>query len=694
MSKEFKRILVTAALPYANGPVHIGHLAGCYLPSDIYVRYQRARKMDIKYVCGSDEHGVPITIRAMKEGISPQQVVDKYHAIIKESFEQMGISFDIYSRTSNPIHHQTSADFFRTLYDKGLFEEKETEQFYDEKAQVFLADRYITGTCPVCGNPGAYGDQCEKCGSTLSPEQLINPRSTLSDAVPVKRTTKHWYFPLQQYEPWLKQWILEEHADWKNNVIGQCKSWLDSGLQSRAMTRDSNWGVKVPLPGAEGKVLYVWFDAPIGYISATKELTPQWADYWCSPDTKLVHFIGKDNIVFHCIIFPSMLKAHGDFVLPDNVPANEFLNIEGEKVSTSRNWAVWVHEYIKDFPGCEDVLRYMLCANAPETKDNDFTWKDFQDRNNNELVAVFGNFVNRTWVLMHKLCGGKVPKLHDTILDEADRRMMDAFDLTRRKVEEAIEQYRFREALYEVIDLARQGNRYMQEKEPWILAKTLAENPANQQQIDNCLHVCLQLCANLAIMVNPFLPFTAKKMCHMMKVVDKMLEWENAGKVKLLSTGYSLREPQLLFRKIEDAEIEAQVQKLKAGATPSPAQTAPEVPSYAAQPVKPEIVYDDFAKLDFRTGIIRAAEKVEKADKLLKLQVDLGFETRTIVSGIALHYPPEAIIGQQVVVVVNLAPRKMRGIESQGMILMAENKDGRLFFVQPSEMINPGSGVS
>jgi methionyl-tRNA synthetase len=694
MSKEFKRILVTAALPYANGPVHIGHLAGCYLPSDIYVRYQRARKMDIRYVCGSDEHGVPITIRAMKEGISPQQVVDKYHAIIKDSFEQMGISFDIYARTSNPVHHQTSADFFRTLYDKGLFEEKETEQFYDEKAQVFLADRYITGTCPVCGNPGAYGDQCEKCGSTLSPEQLINPRSTLSDAVPVKRTTRHWYFPLQQYESWLKQWILEEHADWKNNVIGQCKSWLDSGLQSRAMTRDSNWGVKVPLAGAEGKVLYVWFDAPIGYISATKELTTQWADYWCSPDTKLVHFIGKDNIVFHCIIFPSMLKAHGDFVLPDNVPANEFLNIEGEKVSTSRNWAVWVHEYLKDFPGCEDVLRYMLCANAPETKDNDFTWKDFQDRNNNELVAVFGNFVNRTWVLMHKLCGGKVPKLHDSIPDESDRRMMDAFDLTRRKVEEAIEQYRFREALYEVVDLARQGNRYMQEKEPWILAKTLAENPGNQQQIDNCLHICLQLCANLSIMVNPFLPFTAKKLCHMMKVVDKMLEWENAGKTKLLSTGYSLREPQLLFRKIEDAEIEAQVQKLKAGATPSPAQAAPEVTPVAAQPVKPEIVYDDFAKLDFRTGIIRAAEKVEKADKLLKLQVDLGFETRTIVSGIALHYQPEAIVGQQVVVVVNLAPRKMRGIESQGMILMAENQEGRLFFVQPSEMINPGSGVS
>jgi methionyl-tRNA synthetase len=702
MSKEFKRILVTAALPYANGPVHIGHLAGCYLPSDIYVRYQRARKMDIKYVCGSDEHGVPITIRAMKEGISPQQVVDKYHAIIKESFEQMGISFDIYARTSSPVHHQTSADFFRTLYDKGLFEEKETEQYYDEKAGVFLADRYITGTCPVCQNPNAYGDQCEKCGSTLSPEQLIHPRSTLSDAVPVKKTTKHWYFPLQQYEPWLKQWILEEHADWKNNVIGQCKSWLDSGLQSRAMTRDSNWGVKVPLAGAEGKVLYVWFDAPIGYISATKELTPDWADYWCAPDTKLVHFIGKDNIVFHCIIFPSMLKAHGSFVLPDNVPANEFLNIEGEKVSTSRNWAVWVHEYLKDFPGCEDVLRYTLCANAPETKDNDFTWKDFQDRNNNELVAVFGNFVNRTWVLMHKLCGGKVPRLHDAVLDDADRQMMEAFAITKAKVDEAIGQYRFREALYEVIDLARQGNRYMQEKEPWILAKTLAENPGNQQGIDNCLHVCLQLCANLAILANPFLPFTAKKMCHMMKVVEKMLDWENAGKTKLLSVGYSLREPQLLFRKIEDAEIEAQIDKLKAGskpggsnaATAAPAEPPAPAPADGAEPVRPEIAYDDFAKLDFRTGVIRAAEKVEKADKLLKLQVDLGFETRTIVSGIALHYQPEAIIGQQVVVVVNLAPRKMRGIESQGMILMAENAEGKLFFVQPSEIINPGSRVS
>ncbi len=693
MNKSFNRILVSAALPYANGPVHIGHLAGCYLPADIYVRYQRAKKADIKFVCGSDEHGVPITIRALREGVSPQDIVDRYHAVIKDSFARMGVSFDIYARTSSPVHHQTSADFFRTLYDKGLFEEKETEQYYDEHARVFLADRYITGTCPVCGNPGAYGDQCEKCGSTLSPEQLINPRSTLSDAVPVRKMTKHWYFPLQDYEPWLKQWILEDHAHWKNNVLGQCKSWLDSGLQSRAMTRDSQWGVKVPVEGAEGKVLYVWFDAPIGYISATKELTPQWADYWCREDTKLVHFIGKDNIVFHCIIFPSMLKAHGGFVLPENVPANEFLNIEGDKVSTSRNWAVWVHEYLEDFPGCEDVLRYVLCANAPETKDNDFTWKDFQDRNNSELVAIFGNFVNRTWVLMHKLCGGKVPKLHEDIMDDTDRAMLEAFAITRVKVETAIEQYRFREALYEVIDLARQGNRYMQEKEPWILAKTLSEKPENQKGIDNCLHICLQLTANLAILANPFLPFTAKKMCHMMKVVEKMLDWENAGKTRLLSVGYSLREPQLLFRKIEDGEIEAQVSKLRANAKVA-VQPPAEAPAPAHAPVKPEIVYDDFGKLDLRTGIIRAAGKVEKADKLLKLQVDLGFETRTIVSGIALHFTPEEIVGRQVVVVVNLAPRKMRGIESQGMILMAESADGKLHFVQPADMINPGSGVS
>jgi methionyl-tRNA synthetase len=705
---DFKRYLVTAALPYANGPVHIGHLAGCYLPADIYVRYQRTQKRDIKFIGGSDEHGVPITIRAMKEGVSPQQIVDKYHAQIKESFEQMGISFDIYSRTSNKIHHETAAAFFKKLYDDGLFEEKETEQYYDEKTNTFLADRYITGTCPVCSNPNAYGDQCEKCGSSLSPEQLINPRSTLSDAVPVKRKTKHWYFPLQNYEPWLKEWILEGHKEWKNNVYGQCKSWLDSGLQSRAMTRDSNWGVKVPLPGTEGKVLYVWFDAPIGYISATKELTATWNDYWCKEDTKLVHFIGKDNIVFHCIIFPAMLKAHGGFVLPDNVPANEFLNIEGDKVSTSRNWAVWVHEYIKDFPGCEDVLRYVLCSNAPETKDNDFTWKDFQERNNSELVSIFGNFVNRTFVLMHKLCAGKVPVLHNDILDEADKNMLAEFEAAKKRVEENLENYKFRDALFEVIDLSRKGNKYMQEKEPWIVAKRLEQDPAQQKVIDNCLHICLQLTANLAILINPFLPFTAKKMLHLMKVVDKMLDWENAGKTKLLSVGYSLRAPELLFRKIENEEIEAQIAKLKAGLV-KPKQEDESQASIATgtdagsqksdgpgkQPeLKAQIQYDDFAKLDLRVGTILTAEKVQKADKLLKLQIDLGFETRTIVSGIAEHFKPEEIIGKQVVVVANLAPRKMRGIESNGMILMASDNTGKLHFINPVDTIDNGSSVS
>jgi len=696
-----KRYLITAALPYANGPVHIGHLAGCYLPADIYVRYLRAQKRDVKFIGGSDEHGVPITIRAMKEGITPQQVVDRYHAIIKESMEQMGISFDIYSRTSNKVHHDTASAFFKKMYDDGLFEEKETEQYFDEKTNTFLADRYITGTCPVCANPNAYGDQCEKCGSSLSPEQLINPRSALSDAVPVKKKTKHWYFPLQHYEPWLKEWILEGHKEWKNNVYGQCKSWLDSGLQSRAMTRDSNWGIKVPLPDAEGKVLYVWFDAPIGYISATKELTDQWADYWCKEDTKLVHFIGKDNIVFHCIIFPSMLKAHGGFVLPDNVPANEFLNIEGDKVSTSRNWAVWVNEYIKDFPGCEDVLRYVLCANAPETKDNDFTWKDFQDRNNSELVSIFGNFVNRTWVLMHKLCGGKVPKLHEDILDEKDKALIEAIQNSKLKVQNCLEEYKFRDALFEVIDLSRTGNKYMQEKEPWIVAKKLPEDASVQKSIDNCLHLCLQLTANLAILINPFLPTTAKKMLSMMKVVDKMLDWENAGSVKLLSVGYSLREPQLLFRKIEDEEISSQVEKLKSGLVKPKTEEVKmkEVKNEATNTPsgdggKPEIVYDDFAKIDLKVGTIVSAEKVEKADKLLKLQIDLGFETRTIVSGIALHYQPEAIIGKQVVVVANLAPRKMRGIESNGMILMGEDKSGKLHFVSPGEIIDNGSAVS
>ncbi|HJS53545.1 MAG TPA: methionine--tRNA ligase [Chitinophagaceae bacterium] len=705
---RYKRILVTAALPYANGPVHIGHMAGVYVPADIYVRYQRAQKRDIKFVCGSDEHGVPITIRALKEGVTPQQIVDKYHAQIKASFEQMGISFDIYSRTSNKVHHETASAFFKKLYDDGLFEEKETEQYYDEKTKTFLADRYIIGTCPVCANPDAYGDQCEKCGSSLSPEQLINPRSALSDAVPVKKKTKHWYFPLQDYEPWLKEWIIEGHKEWKNNVYGQCKSWLDKGLQSRAMTRDSTWGIKVPLPDAEGKVLYVWFDAPIGYISATKELTDKWADYWCKEDTKLIHFIGKDNIVFHCIIFPAMLKAHGNFVLPDNVPANEFLNIEGDKVSTSRNWAVWVPDFIKDFPGCEDVLRYVLCANAPETKDNDFTWKDFQDRNNNELASIFGNFVNRTWVLMHKLCNSKVPKLHEEILDDEDRWIMKEIESSKLKVENLIEEFKFRDAMYEVVDLSRKGNQYMQKKEPWKKVsadKEQATSPENKKLIDNCLHLCLQLTANLAILVNPFLPNTAKKMLYMMKVVDKMLDWENAGKLKLLSVGYSLRPPELLFRKIEDGEIKAQIEKLKGGLVKTQdtndkkqdtkkMENKSDPDRYRDVNPKSEIVYDDFAKLDLRVGTVIRCEKVEKADKLLKLTVDLGHETRTIVSGIALHYKAEEMPGKQVVIVINLAPRKMKGIESQGMILTAEDKDGKLRLLKPEETVNPGSPVS
>ncbi|MCF8449008.1 MAG: methionine--tRNA ligase [Taibaiella sp.] len=705
---DFKRILITAALPYANGPVHIGHLAGCFLPADIYARYQRAQKRDVKFVCGSDEHGVPITIRAMKEGITPQDVVDKYHAIIKDSFEQMGISFDIYSRTSSKTHHETSQAFFKKLYNDGVFEERESDQYYDEEKNTFLADRYIVGTCPVCSNDNAYGDQCEKCGSTLSPEQLINPRSALSSAPLVKKKTTHWYFPLDKYEAWLKEWIVEGKKDeWKANVYGQCKSWIDSGLQPRAMTRDSNWGVPVPLPGADGKVLYVWFDAPIGYISATKELTNQWSDYWCKDDTKLVHFIGKDNIVFHCIIFPAMLKAHGGFVLPDNVPANEFLNIEGQKVSTSRNWAVWVDEYVKDFPDQQDILRYVLCANAPETKDNDFTWQDFRDRTNNELVSVFGNFVNRAFVLMHKLCNGRVPKLHEEVMDDADRALIQEIKLAKQKVESCLEGYKFRDGLFEVVDLARKANKYMQDKQPWITAKSLDTTPDNQKLIDNCLHLCLQLTANLAILVNPFLPFTAKKMCGMMKVVDRMLEWENAGRIDLLKTNYPLQPPVLLFRKIEDTEVATQVEKLHnnlkqatnqamennttPNATPEAAPQAEETSKYL--PPKPEITIDDFNKIDLRVATILSCEKVEKADKLLKLELDLGYEVRTVLSGIAMHFKPEDIVGKQVTVVANLAPRKMKGIESKGMILMAQNMDGKLIFVSAVDTADNGGEV-
>ncbi|WPQ63024.1 methionine--tRNA ligase [Chitinophaga sancti] len=683
---KFNRYLITAALPYANGPVHIGHLAGCYLPADIYVRYLRAKKADVKFIGGTDEHGVPILIKALKEGVTPQDIVDKYHKIISESFADMGISFDIFSRTTKQIHHETAAAFFKKMYDDGLFEEKETEQFYDDVAKVFLADRYIVGTCPKCGNPNAYGDQCERCGTSLSPDDLISPRSTLSDAVPVKKKTKHWYMPLQNYEPFLKKWLLEGHKEWKNNVYGQCKSWLDSGLQSRAMTRDSEWGIKVPLPDAEGKVLYVWFDAPIGYISATKELTPNWEDYWCKEDSKLVHFIGKDNIVFHCIIFPSMLKAHGGFVLPENVPANEFLNIEGDKISTSRNWAVWVHDYVKDFPGQEDILRYVLCATAPETKDNDFSWKDFQQRNNSELTDIFSNFVNRTMVLVHKYSKGKVPPFHLDVKDETDDKLLSDLLESKKKIEESLENYRFREALAEVINVARSGNVYLQGKAPWKLAK---EQEANQKLIDNCLHLCLQLTANLAILSNPFMPGTAKKICHMLKVVDRMLEWENAGSLKLVNTGYAMREPQYLFTRIEDAKIQEQVEKLHAGLV-KPVEAAP---AAEPAPVKEDIQYDDFAKLDLRVGTIVEAEKVKKADKLLKLLVDIGTEKRTVVSGIALHFSPEEIIGKQVTLVANLAPRKMKGIDSQGMILMAEDAGGKLVFVNPDVETAPGSEV-
>lgn len=695
MTTQNNKILITAALPYANGPVHIGHLAGCFIPADIYARFQRAKNNNVQFIGGSDEHGVPITIRALKEGVTPQQIVDKYHELIKDSFEKIGISFDIYSRTSSDIHRKTSQEFFTNLYNKGIFEERESEQYYDDEKNMFLADRYIIGTCPECKNENAYGDQCEKCGTTLSPEQLINPRSALSNATPVKRKTKHWYFPLNKFESFLNDWIIKGKKDqWKANVYGQCKSWLDNGLQPRAMTRDSNWGVPVPLPNAEGKVLYVWFDAPIGYISATKELLPQgWDEYWQKENTKLVHFIGKDNIVFHCIIFPAMLQAHGDFILPDNVPANEFLNIEGEKVSTSRNWAVWVHEYLQDFPDMQDTLRYVLCANAPETKDNDFTWKDFQERNNSELVAIFGNFINRAMVLMHKLCKGKVPAFHNDVKEVRDIELINEIIETKKKIEQLIEQYKFRDALFEVIDIARKGNKYLQDAAPWALAKTPEMQLENQKKIDNCLHIALQLTANLAIFANPFLPFTAKKICKMLTVINRMLEWENAGKMDLLKTGYTLRAPELLFRKIEDVEVENQRTKLLQAAQQNTKPTTDNNQTTTTIENKAEIEYADFDKIELRTGTIINAEKVKKTDKLLQLEVDLGYEKRTVVSGIAQHYPPEEIIGKQVTVVVNLAPRKMRGIESRGMILMAEDNNGKLVFVAPIENVAKGSNV-
>jgi methionyl-tRNA synthetase len=714
-----KRYLITSALPYANGQKHIGHLAGAYIPADIYVRYLRAQKRDVVFVCGSDEHGTAIPIQAMKEGTTPQEIIDKYHVIMKENFDDLGISFDIYDRTSSPIHHETTQEFFTYLNDRGQLEIKETEQYYDEQAQTFLADRYIKGTCPNCGFEGAFGDQCEKCGTSLSPDELINPVSTLSGNSPVKKLTKHWYLPLNRHEDWLRNWILNEHQkDWKANVLGQCKSWIDAGLQARAVTRDLDWGVKVPLPDAQGKVLYVWFDAPIGYISATKQWAlntgNDWKPYWQDKDTKLVHFIGKDNIVFHCLIFPVMLHLH-NYIVPDNVPANEFMNLEGDKMSTSRNWKLDMQDYIDDFikkenggPQMADALRYYLTTILPETKDSEFTWKGFQDAVNGELVAVFANFFNRAFVLMHKLTNGKVPRFHNHIIDEKDKEIIAEIETARPRIEKLLEEYKFRDALFEVIDLARKGNKYMQEKEPWIKAKQVnAEGhvlPEVQEQIDNCLHICLQLCANLAIFINPFLPNTARKMCHMMKVVDKMLEWENAGKTKLLSVGYSLRAPELLFRKIEDAEVLYQIEKLKKGLARSKMEqeqnnqstitpnTAP-ASSTGSALGKTEIQYDDFAKLDLRIGTITSAEKVEKADKLLKLQVDMGKETRTIVSGIAQHFKPEELVQKQVIVVANLAPRKMRGIESQGMILTAEQPDGKLILVNPNALADNGSEV-
>ena len=677
MSKDFKRYLITSALPYANGPVHIGHLAGVYVPSDIYTRYLRLRGRDVISVCGSDEHGVPITIKAKKEGITPQQVVDRYHAIIKDSFEKLGISFDIYSRTSSKTHAETASAFFRKLYDEGKFVEQTTEQFYDEEAKSFLADRYIKGTCPKCSAEGAYGDQCEVCGSTLSPEELINPYSTLSGATPVKRETKHWYLPLDQYEQMLREWILEGHKEWKSNVYGQCKSWLDGGLLPRAVSRDLDWGIPVPVEGAEGKVLYVWFDAPIGYISATKELTPDWEKYWKSEDTKLVHFIGKDNIVFHCIVFPSMLKAHGGYILPENVPSNEFLNLEGDKISTSRNWAVWLHEYLVDFPGKEDVLRYALCATAPETKDNDFTWKDYQARNNNELVAVLGNFVNRALVLTKKYYDGVVPACGE--LSDYDRETIAELSTIKASLENNIENYRFREALKDAMNFSRIGNKYLADSEPWKLIKTDAE------RVKTILNIALQITANIAVAIEPFMPFSAAKILNMLAC--EKFGWERLGAMDLLAAGHQIGEPTLLFEKIEDDVIQKQLDRL---AEIKKQNMAAEV---KAEPQKAECTFEDFQKMDIRVSTILEAEKLPKTKKLLKLTIDTGIDKRTIVSGIAEHFTPEELIGQQVLVLVNLAPRDFKGITSQGMILMAEDATGALRLVQPNEKTNSGAMV-
>ncbi|GAY27776.1 methionine--tRNA ligase [Prevotella sp. MGM1] len=677
--QQFKRTTVTAALPYANGGVHIGHLAGVYVPADIYVRYLRLRKQDVVFIGGSDEHGVPITIRARKEGITPQDVVDRYHGMIKKSFEDFGISFDIYSRTTSETHHKFAADFFRKLYDDGKLTEKESEQYYDEEAKQFLADRYITGECPHCHNPKAYGDQCEKCGSDLDPTELINPQSAISGSKPVLRKTKNWYLPLDEHQEWLKEWILEGHKEWRPNVYGQCKSWLDLDLQPRAMTRDLDWGIPVPVEGGEGKVLYVWFDAPIGYISNTKELLPDtWEKWWKDPETRLVHFIGKDNIVFHCIVFPTMLKAHGGYILPDNVPSNEFLNLENDKISTSRNWAVWLHEYLVEMPGKQDVLRYVLTANAPETKDNNFTWRDFQDRNNNELVAVYGNFVNRALQLTKKYWDGVVPACGE--LTDTDRATLDEFKDVKQRVEEQLDIFKFREAQKEAMNLARIGNRYITECEPWKVWKT------DPKRVETILYISLQLVANLAIAFEPFLPFSSARLRKMINIDN--FEWDSLGRTDLLTAGHKLGEPELLFEKIDDETIGYQLNKLEE------TKKANEAAAYKAGPIKDTVAFEDFEKIDIRVGHIKACERVKKANKLLKFTLDDGSGTdRTIVSGIAKYYEPEDLIGRDVLFIANLAPRKLMGIESQGMILSAENFDGDLSVTTILRDVKPGSKV-
>lgn len=729
-TKEYKRNLVTCALPYANGPVHIGHLAGVYVPADIYVRYLRMKGEDVLFVCGSDEHGVPITIKAKKEGVTPQDIVDRYHALIKSSFAGLGINFDIYSRTSSQVHAQMASDFFRKLYEDGKFIVKESEQYYDEQAKTFLADRYITGTCPRCGSEGAYGDQCEKCGATLSPDELINPKSALSGSALVKKATKHWYLPLDEYEKWLGEWILDGHKEWKTNVYGQCKSWIDGGLQPRAVSRDLDWGVPVPVEGAEGKVLYVWFDAPIGYVSNTKELLPQtWEKWWKSQDTKLVHFIGKDNIVFHCIVFPSMLKAHGGYILPDNVPANEFLNLEGDKISTSRGWAVWLNEYLQELPGKEDVLRYVLCANAPETKDNDFSWKDFQTRNNSELVAIFGNFVNRAIVLTHKYFGGRVPA--DLKPESIDAETLAQIPQIVSEIEENISSYKFREALKAAMNLARLGNKYLTDTEPWKVAKNDLDRTAS------ILNVSLQICAALGIVFEPFLPFSAEKLRRMLNVgviagtdhrageegtcgvnifksgecaalhtigsVDApesfeglSLSWNDLFSARILPAGHEIGQAQLLFEKIEDEMIAPQIERLEAirkAREEAEAAAAAAEAAAKVEPQKEECCFEDFEKMDIRTATVLEAERVPKTDKLLKLTIDTGIDTRTIVSGIAEYYSPEEMVGKQICILANLAPRKIRGIESKGMILMARQGDGKMRFVTPAETLNNGAQI-